>query len=210
MNITVFLGAPGSGKGTQAKRLADTTGVKHFSTGDMLRAAVKEQSPVGIKAKQFMDKGELVPDTVMIELIEVSLSNLSSDSKIILDGFPRTLPQAQALDSKTMTKVTRAIYFNIPEEILVRRLTGRRSCPKCGESYHTEFIPPKTSGACDKCSTSLVQRVDDKEEVVKKRLQVFTSQNSTLLDYYKSNDTLREINADREVTLVQSELNKMM
>ncbi len=210
MNITVFLGAPGSGKGTQAKRLADTTGVKHFSTGDMLRAAVGAQTPVGIKAKQFMDKGELVPDSVMIELIEDSLSKLSSDSKIVLDGFPRTLPQAEALDSKPMTKVSRAIYFKIPEEILVRRLTGRRSCPKCGESYHTEFIPPKKENVCDKCSSALVQRNDDKEEVVKKRLQVFASQNNSLLGYYKANDTLREINADRDVSLVQSELNKML
>lgn len=210
MNITVFLGAPGSGKGTQAKRLADTTGVKHFSTGDMLRAAVSAQTPTGIKAKQFMDKGELVPDTVMIELIEDSLSKLAANSKIILDGFPRTLPQAKALDSKPTTKVSRAVYFKIPEEILVRRLTGRRTCPKCGESFHTEFIPPKKEGVCDKCSSALVQRNDDKEDVVKKRLQVFASQNNALLDYYKSNDTLKEINADRDVTLVQSELNKML
>ncbi len=210
MKITVFLGAPGSGKGTQAKRLAEATGCKHFSTGDMLRAALAAQSPVGLKAKQYMDKGELVPDVVMIELIEDSLAQLGGNATILLDGFPRTLPQAKALDSNPRTQVSRAIYFKIPEEVLVARLTGRRSCPKCGESYHTQFIPPKQNGVCDKCSTTLTQRADDKEEVVRKRLQVFSSSNTALLDYYKSKDNLREINADHDVALVQTDLIKML
>lgn len=210
MNITVFLGAPGSGKGTQAKRLSEATGCKHFSTGDMLRTAVAAKTPVGMKAKEFMDKGELVPDSVMIEIIEDALSHLPANSKIVLDGFPRTLPQAEALDSKSNTKVARAIYFKIPLDVLVARLTGRRSCPKCGESYHTIFIPPDKEGICNKCGTALVQRVDDKEEVVRKRLQVFYSQNSSLVSYYQSRDNLKEINADREVDSVQHDLVKLL
>jgi adenylate kinase len=209
VDITVFLGAPGSGKGTQAKRLAETNGFSHFSTGDMLRAAMKAGTPVGVKAKGFVDKGELVPDNIMIELIENALSGLSNAAKVLLDGFPRTVPQAQALDASARTKVTRAISFEIPEEVLIKRLTGRRVCSQCGESFHIELMKPKKEGVCDKCGGALMQRKDDSESVVKTRLDVFKSQNNGLLSYYKDAKKLKALNADQEVGSLQSQLLKL-
>lgn len=210
MEINVFLGAPGSGKGTQAKRLSSQAGFKHFSTGDMLRAAIKSGTDVGKKAKAFIDKGDLVPDAVMIELIKSELSPLASDSKVILDGFPRTLPQAKALDQEALTKVRRAIYFTVPKDKLIRRLTGRRVCQNCGESFHTEFMPPKVQGVCDKCGGKLMQRTDDSETVVQHRLKVFREQNDQILDYYLQQTNLLEINADAEVDNVYVNLKKSL
>ncbi len=210
MEINVFLGAPGSGKGTQAKRLSSQAGFKHFSTGDMLRAAIQKNTEVGKKAKSYIDKGDLVPDNVMIELIKSELAPLSSDSKVILDGFPRTLPQAKALDQDSLTKVRRALYFTVPEMKLVKRLTGRRICQKCGESFHTEFMPPKVDGICDKCGSKLIQRTDDSESVVERRLQIFREQNDQILDYYRQQTNLLELNADAEVEKVFSTLKKSL
>lgn len=210
MNITVFLGAPGSGKGTQAKQLAEKFGFVHLSTGDMLRAAIKQQLPVGIKAKTYMDQGNLVPDSVMIELIEETLASLNEGANIILDGFPRTVPQAQALDSKVRTRVSQAINFLVPEAILVPRLTGRRVCPNCGESFHLVFIPPKKKDACDKCFTALVQRNDDTEEVVRRRLEVFKAQNEGLVGYFSDHKKLINLNADKAVNTIQDELLKVL
>lgn len=210
MNITVFLGAPGSGKGTQAKQLAEKFGFVHLSTGDMLRAAIKQQMPVGLKAKTFMDQGNLVPDSVMIELIEETLSSLPQDSNIILDGFPRTVPQAQALDSKTRTTVSKAINFLVPENVLVPRLTGRRVCSNCGESFHLVFIPPTQKDTCDKCSSTLVQRNDDTEEVVRRRLEVFKTQNEGLVNYFSDHKKLINLNADKAVNAIQDELLKIL
>ena len=210
MNITVFLGAPGSGKGTQAKQLAEKFGFVHLSTGDMLRSAIKEQLPIGLKAKSFMDQGNLVPDTVMIELIEEVLSPLPDKTNIILDGFPRTVPQAQALDSKIKTAVSTAINFIVPEKILIGRLTGRRVCPNCGESFHLKFIPPAKNNTCDKCGSSLIQRTDDTEEVVLRRLEVFKSQNQSLVDYFAKHKKLINLNADQAVSKIQGELLKIL
>lgn len=206
MNITVFLGAPGSGKGTQAKRLSTAHGFKHFSTGDMLRVAIQEEKPVGLKAKGFMDKGELVPDSIMIELIEEALSHVSGTAKVLLDGFPRTVAQAKALDSNPRTQVSLALYFIVPEETLIRRLTGRRICKKCGESFHLEFMPPKANSICDKCGSQLTQRPDDSESVARHRLTVFRSQNEGLLSYYTSAKKLKEIAADNNVDEIQNTL----
>lgn len=210
MNITVFLGAPGSGKGTQAKQLAEKFGFVHLSTGDMLRAAIKQQVPVGLKAKSFMDQGNLVPDSVMIELIEETLSSLPQDSNIILDGFPRTVPQAQALDSKTSTTVSKAINFLVPENVLVPRLTGRRICPNCGESFHLIFIPPTKKDTCNKCSRTLVQRSDDSETVVNRRLEVFKSQNEGLVDYFSEHKKLINLNANKAVETIQDDLLRIL
>lgn len=210
MNITVFLGAPGSGKGTQAKQLAEKHGFVHLSTGDMLRAAIKQQLSVGLKAKSFMDQGNLVPDSVMIELIEEVLAPLPEKTNVILDGFPRTVPQAQALDSKTKTSVSNAINFVVPEKILIGRLTGRRVCPNCGESFHLEFIPPLKNNTCDKCNSSLIQRTDDSEEVVLRRLEVFKSQNQGLIDYFAGHKKLINLNADQAVNTIQDELLKIL
>jgi len=210
VEIIVFLGAPGSGKGTQAKSLAQTQGFRHFSTGDMLRSAMASKSPLGLRAKEYIDKGELVPDNVMIELIEGALAPLDPKSRVILDGFPRTVPQAQALDGKTSTSVARALFFKMPEAALVQRLTGRRICEKCGESFHTVFLPPKQSGVCDKCGGKLIQRTDDSEEVVRRRLQIFAAQNDQLLGYYGERKNLRELNADQPVAVVQKSLGQIL
>lgn len=210
MQIAVLLGAPGSGKGTQAKRLTEA-GFKHYSTGDMLRSAIKTGTPLGTKASTFMDKGELVPDSIMIDLIADTFSSLSPDSKILLDGFPRTVPQAEALDAKPMTQVGVALNFELPESLLVERLTGRRTCQECGATYHVKFIPPKTPGVCDRCgSKALIQRSDDTEAVVLKRLEVFKKQNSGLLEYYTKKGVLITVRADQEPQALQAEILKKL
>ncbi len=206
MNITVFLGAPGSGKGTQAKRLAESQNFIHFSTGDMLRSAMKAETDVGKKAKGFVDKGDLVPDNVMIELIEAALTGIPNNTKIILDGFPRTVPQAEALDQKISTAVNRALYFLVPEKDLITRLTGRRVCEKCGEPYHVESLPPKKEGVCDKCGGNVIHRKDDSAEVVGHRLQVFHKLTSPLLSYYKTKNRLKELDGNRPIDTLQKEL----
>jgi len=210
LNITVFLGAPGSGKGTQAKRLSQGHNFRHFSTGDMLRAAMKAGSEVGKKAKSFVDKGDLVPDAVMIELIEDALSHLPSDTKVILDGFPRTVPQAEALDQKKTTAVNVSLYFNVPESDLLTRLTGRRVCEKCTEPYHVETLPPKVEGVCDRCGGRVIQRTDDGAAVVGHRLQVFYKQTQPLLDHYRKTNRLKELDGNRPIDTLQKELVQLL
>ena len=210
MNITVFLGAPGSGKGTQAKRLSQNKGFRHFSTGDMLRAAIQAGTEVGKRAKGFMDRGELVPDSTMIEIIENALSALPADARVLLDGFPRTVPQAEALDKKSATTVNRAVYFIVPEQQLIQRLTGRRICEKCGEPYHIDNMAPKTPGICDRCGGRLMHRSDDTEEVVRRRLQVFAQQNDSLLNYYESSSKLSRLVANKPVDEIQGDLVRLL
>lgn len=210
MKITVFLGAPGSGKGTQAKRLALSHGFTHLSTGDMLRAAITEKTALGLKAKGFMDQGALVPDNLMIDLIGETLAKLPNTSTILLDGFPRTVPQAKALDANPRTTVHQAIYFSIPEKALIQRLTGRRTCKKCGEPYHLLYVTPKVAGKCDKCGSDLIQRPDDTEEVARHRLEVFRGQNEGLLAYYRQEKKLNELNADQDVLKIESLLTKFL
>lgn len=210
MDITVFLGAPGSGKGTQAKRLSQSHQFRHFSTGDMLRAAIKEGSEVGKKAKSFIDRGDLVPDQIMIELIEAALAPLPATARVVLDGFPRTVPQADALDRNPKTAVARSVYFNVPESDLVKRLTGRRICESCGEPFHVMFMAPRKEGVCDKCGGKLMQRSDDREDVVTKRLDVYKQQTSPLLAYYQKNQKLRELDGNQNVDKLQGELLRML
>ncbi len=205
MDITVFLGAPGSGKGTQAKRLAQRGDFVHFSTGDLLREAIREQTDVGLEAKTFMDRGELVPDNVMIALIRSSLSK-APVKNIILDGFPRTVPQAEALDRNPATAVTRAIYLRVPLTTLLARLTGRRVCKNCSEPYHLQNLKPAKNGVCDRCNGPLIQRSDDAEDVVRRRLEVFENQNSNLLAYYEQGGKLKRFDGDQPVDNLQSEL----
>ncbi len=209
MNITVFLGAPGSGKGTQAKRLAERLGFVHLSTGDMLRAAIQKGTDVGKRAKATIDRGELVSDSIMIELIQNVLSELPK-AKVILDGFPRTVPQAQALDQNASTKVNKAISFHVDAQKLVERLTGRRICEKCGEPFHVKFMPSKVAGVCDKCGGKLIQRADDSEDVVVTRLDVYQKQTSPLLNYYKDQESLFQVEADAPVDTVQNDLTKIL
>ncbi len=193
----VLLGPPGAGKGTQAKRLAGATGVLHLSTGDMLRQAVAEGTELGKKAKSFMDAGALVPDSLMVDLIAEKLS--SGVDSYLLDGFPRTLPQAGALDElleRLGLPLEDVVYFQVPQEDLVRRLSGRLTCQACGAVYHKEFHPPAREGICDRCgSASLVVRPDDREDVVRKRLAVYGEQTRPLVEYYREKGLLREVDA---------------
>lgn len=210
VSITVFLGAPGSGKGTQAKRLALNHGFKHLSTGDILRGAIQAGTTLGLRAKEFVENGDLVPDALMIELIASSLSGFPSSAKVILDGFPRTKPQAVALDNDESTMVRRAVYFKVPEEVLILRLTGRRICEKCSEPYHIKFIRPKNEGVCDKCAGKLIQRADDVENVVVRRLELFNELNKQLLNYYQDRNRLVEIDGFLPVEELQAELIRML
>lgn len=198
--ILVFLGPPGSGKGTQAKRLIKERSWPQLSTGDMLRAAISNGTKLGQEARAFMDKGQLVPDSVVIGLIQERISNDDCKKGFILDGFPRTIPQAEAMDAMLdgqSRKVDKAILFDVVDSELVKRLSGRRTCPKCNAMYHVDFTPPKKVGICDHCSTALIQRDDDKADVIEKRLQVYHKQTAPVADFYKSTGKLTVINAMR-------------
>jgi len=210
VTVTVLLGAPGSGKGTQAKRLTELGSFVHLSTGDMLRSAIKKGTPLGKMAQTSMDRGELVADDTMIGLIAETVSTLPMTSRVLLDGFPRTLPQAEALSTTSSAPVGKAIHFKVPERELIRRLTGRRICSKCGESFHLVSLPPKKEGVCDSCGGSLLQRPDDSESVVLKRLEIFTKQNAQLLDFYRRQGKLVELNADQPVSELQAALLKIL
>lgn len=197
--IVVFLGPPGAGKGTQAKLLSQRLGFLHLSTGDILREAVKKQTPLGIKAKEYMDRGELVPDNLIIALIE---EYLPKEGGVILDGFPRTIAQAEALENTLSAKgkkVSKVLLFDSPDEVIIDRLSGRRVCSNCGAVYHIKYNPPKKEGVCDLCGGSLVQREDDKEEVIKNRLEVYKRQTQPLIDFYKKKGIIYRLDATKSV-----------
>ncbi|RLA91490.1 MAG: adenylate kinase [Deltaproteobacteria bacterium] len=201
MNL-ILLGPPGSGKGTQAKMLVEKYDIPQISTGDILRAAVKEGSPMGLKAKEYMDKGKLVPDDVVIGIIEERLKKDDCKKGFILDGFPRTLAQAEALKrllAKKEIKLDAVISIDVDEEEVIRRLTGRRTCKNCGAMYHIIFSPPKKEGICDKCGGELYQRDDDKEETIRARLKIYKEQTAPLIEYYKMEGLLREVQGTGEI-----------
>jgi adenylate kinase len=208
----VFLGAPGAGKGTQAKKVAETAAVAHLSTGDMLRQEVAAKTPLGLQAKTFMDAGKLVPDDVIIGMVQARIRLPDAKDAWILDGFPRTLPQAEALDKSLSgaAALSHVIYFAVPETVLVGRLAGRRTCSKCGAIWHLENRPTKKAGVCDQCGGELVQRSDDRPEAIGKRIEVYRSQTAPLLAYYRDRRVLREIDASRSPDLVFQELLKLM
>jgi adenylate kinase len=209
--IVVLLGPPGSGKGTQAKKLVSDRGWPQLSTGDMLRSAISQGTRLGVEAKAFMDKGSLVPDAVVIGMIAERTSQPDCKSGFILDGFPRTIPQAEALD-KMLTDngraVDRAVLFEIPDEELVRRLSGRRTCLKCGAMFHIENLKPKKDGVCDTCGGGLVQRDDDKAEVIQKRLSVYHQQTAPVALYYQGKSKLRKLDARSRPAEVTQALNQ--
>jgi len=183
----VLLGAPGAGKGTQAKKLIEKYGMPQISTGDLLRAAVGAGTPLGKEAKSYMDKGELVPDRVVLGMVEERLKQDDCKKGYILDGFPRNTAQAEALDKMLASlnmQLTAALSVDVPFEDLMKRLTGRRTCKACGQMYNMYFKPPAKEGVCDKCSGELFQRDDDKEATIKKRLEVYNAQTAPLIDYY--------------------------
>jgi len=197
--ILVFLGPPGAGKGTQAKLLSQRMGFLHLSTGDLLREAVKNQTPLGKKAKEYMDRGELVPDELIVQLIE---ETMPKDGNVILDGFPRTVNQALALEEMLKgkgEKISKVLFFDVPDEVIIDRLSGRRVCSKCGAVYHVKYNPPKVEGVCDLCGGSLVQRDDDREEVVKKRLEVYRKQTQPLIEFYQDRGIIYRLDAEKGV-----------
>jgi len=200
----VFLGAPGTGKGTQAKKLSAKFGLPHVSTGDILRDAVKTGTEQGLKEKAVMDRGDLVPDEVILGIVENRLVKPDCAKGFLLDGFPRTLVQAEAFDK--WDSVNCAIQIDVPDDVLVKRLVLRRTCPLCAAMYHLEYQPPRSQGVCDKCGTALVQREDDREDVVKSRFQVYMEKTEPLIGYYRQKDVLHNVNGNRDVETVFSEI----
>jgi adenylate kinase len=192
----VLLGAPGAGKGTQAKKLIEKYGMPQISTGDLLRAAVGAGTALGKEAKSYMDKGELVPDRVVLGMVEERLKQDDCKKGYILDGFPRNTAQAEALDKMLGTlgmSLSAALSVDVPFEDLMKRLTGRRTCKACGQMYNIYFKPPAKEGACDKCSGELFQRDDDKEATIKKRLEVYNAQTAPLIDYYGKKGIVKSV-----------------
>ncbi|MCF0143335.1 MAG: adenylate kinase [Parasporobacterium sp.] len=192
----IMLGAPGAGKGTQAKMIAEKYTIPHISTGDIFRANIKEGTELGNKAKGFMDQGLLVPDELVVDLVVDRLSWEDAKNGYVLDGFPRTIPQAEALTAALAAKgekVDFAINIDIPDENIINRMGGRRACVQCGATYHIVNIPPKTEGICDKCGAELILRDDDKPETVKKRLDVYHEQTQPLIEYYSAQGVIRDV-----------------
>ncbi|MBU4320303.1 MAG: adenylate kinase [Nitrospinae bacterium] len=192
----VLLGAPGAGKGTQAKKLIDNYGIPQISTGDILRQNVADGTPLGKEAKSYMDRGELVTDRVVLGLVEDRLKKDDCKKGYILDGFPRNTAQAEALDKILASlgmSLTGALSVDVPKDDLMKRLTGRRTCKGCGQMYNIYFSLPKKEGVCDKCGGELFQRDDDKEETIRKRLDVYDAQTAPLIDYYKKKGILKSV-----------------
>ncbi|HEX4835571.1 MAG TPA: adenylate kinase [bacterium] len=202
MNL-IFMGPPGAGKGTQAEIFHERHGIPHISTGDILRAAVRAETELGRTAQAYMQRGDLVPDAVMQEIIQRRLSEPDCAAGFILDGYPRTLPQAEALDTllaATHRSLDAVVFFEIREEVLLRRLTGRRVCPACGAIYHLDHKPPRVPGRCDLDGTALVQRKDDAPDTVLHRLQVFRQWTAPLVDYYRARGLFLSVNAEGSVS----------
>lgn len=192
----IMLGAPGAGKGTQAKQIAAKYGIPHISTGDIFRANIKNGTELGKKAKEYMDQGLLVPDELTCDLVMDRIAEDDAKNGFVLDGFPRTIPQAEALTAaleKIGQKMDYAIDVDVPDENIVNRMSGRRACLKCGATYHIVAIPPKKEGICDACGSELVQRDDDKPETVQKRLDVYHEQTQPLIDYYSKQGILKSV-----------------
>ncbi len=201
----VMLGAPGAGKGTQAAKISAKYNVPHISTGDIFRANIKEGTPLGNKAKEYMDQGMLVPDELVLDLIVDRLGKEDAKDGYVLDGFPRTIPQAEALDaalSKQGEKLDAAIDISVPDENIVNRMSGRRACVGCGATYHLVYAAPKTEGVCDVCGKDLILRDDDKPETVTKRLDVYHEQTQPLIDYYNTSGILKTIDGTIDINEV--------
>lgn len=212
MNM-IFLGLPGAGKGTQAKKICSKYNIPHIATGDIFRNAIKNETPLGREAKSYIDKGELVPDEVTIGIVRNRLKENDCADGFILDGFPRTIKQAEALD-KIMNELNKdldlAIYIKVAEKELIKRLSGRRVCEDCGVTYHVEFNPPEKRGICDKCGGKLIQRSDDKEETVKNRIEVNKKKTVKLMDYYQNKNLLKTVESSGGIENVFKKIVKII
>lgn len=209
--IIIMLGAPGAGKGTQAARIADEYHIPHISTGDIFRANIKGGTELGKKAKSYMDAGKLVPDELVCDLVADRIAQDDCKDGCILDGFPRTIPQAEALDeavAKMSTKVDFAVNVDVPDQVIIDRMSGRRACLKCGATYHVEYKKPKKEGICDVCGSELVLRDDDKPETVKTRLDVYHEQTQPLIDYYEKKGVLLTVDGTQPMDDVFAQIKK--
>ena len=209
----IMLGAPGAGKGTQAQMICDKYNIPHISTGDLFRSNIKNGTELGKKAKEYMDKGQLVPDELTVELLLDRVAKEDCKDGYVLDGFPRTIPQADVLDkelTKLSDKIDFAINVEVPDENTVRRMSGRRACLKCGATYHIEHIPPKQEGICDRCGSELVQRDDDKPETVQNRLSVYHEQTQPLITYYNGKNILKTVDGTKDMNDVFEDIVKIL
>ena len=209
----IMLGAPGAGKGTQAKKIAEVCNVPHISTGDIFRANIKNGTALGAKAKEYMDKGLLVPDELVCDLVVDRIQQSDCEKGYILDGFPRTIPQAEALTNALNAigqKMDFAINIEVPDENIVQRMSGRRACVGCGATYHVVYKPTKVEGVCDACGEALILRDDDKPETVKNRLNVYHDQTQPLIDYYTKEGILVEVDGTKAMDEVFSDILKVL
>ncbi len=209
----IMLGAPGAGKGTQAKQIADKYKIPHISTGDIFRANIKNNTELGQKAKQYMDQGLLVPDELTCNLVMDRIKQDDCKNGFILDGFPRTIPQAEALDAaldKINEKMDYAINVDVPDENIVNRMGGRRCCLNCGATYHVVTIPTKVEGICDRCGSPVVLRDDDKPETVQKRLTVYHDQTQPLIDYYEKQSILKTVDGTKSMEAVFDDITAIL
>jgi adenylate kinase len=209
----VMLGAPGAGKGTQAKMIAEKYTIPHISTGDIFRANIKEGTPLGLEAKSYMDQGKLVPDELTVKILLDRVAKDDCKNGYVLDGFPRTIPQANVLKealAKQNDKIDFAINVDVPDENIVRRMSGRRACVTCGATYHVEHVPPKTEGICDKCGSALILRDDDKPDTVLNRLKVYHDQTQPLIDFYNNEGILKEVDGTIDVKEVFESITKIL
>ena len=209
----IMLGAPGAGKGTQAKMIAEKCGIPHISTGDIFRANIKNGTELGAKAKEYMDKGLLVPDELVCDLVVDRIQQADCEKGYILDGFPKTIPQAEALENALNAieqKLDYAIDIDVPDENIINRMSGRRACVGCGATYHVLFNPTKVEGKCDVCGESLILRDDDKPETVKKRLDVYHTQTQPLIDFYTERKVLVEVDGTQSMDKVFDDIMKIL
>ena len=209
----IMLGAPGAGKGTQAKMIDEKCGIPHISTGDIFRANIKNGTELGAKAKEYMDKGLLVPDELVCDLVVDRIQQADCEKGYILDGFPRTIPQAEALEAALNAieqKLDYAIDIDVPDENIINRMSGRRACVGCGATYHVVFNPTKVEGKCDVCGESLILRDDDKPETVKKRLDVYHTQTQPLIDFYSARKVLVEVDGTQSMDKVFEDIMKIL
>ncbi len=212
MNL-ILMGLPGAGKGTQAEKIVEKYGIPHISTGDMFRQAIQEKTPLGLEAKSFMDKGELVPDEITVGIVRERLSKPDCQKGFLLDGFPRTVAQAESLEDilqELNKQIDYCLHIEVDPDILKDRLTGRRICKSCGSTYHLQFNPPQQSGVCNKCGGELYQRADDSPETVQNRLDVNMKQMEPLLKFYANKGYLKTINGDQDIDKVFQDIDRLL